>query len=234
MKHECGLEVTHCDECQTELEVGQVGKCEDCREYTFEELSDEAKEKARQDYISSDYPYDDWWDGVYEDAARVAKILGLDITETRVEAGKTREVITNICINFSGFWSQGDGASFAGRYSFNEKAVEEMRSYCSDETLISLAERLTVMQVTQRLKSCELLSATITQYGNYNSMRHEIHDWGIDEVGEPDEDDFVNIMDGFATWIYNTLEAEYDHLCSDECVDQYLTEEKFDSTGAMI
>lgn len=30
MKHACGLDITHCDECSVELEPGQVGKCGDC------------------------------------------------------------------------------------------------------------------------------------------------------------------------------------------------------------
>lgn len=30
-KHECGLDRTFCTKCQTELEVGQVGLCGECR-----------------------------------------------------------------------------------------------------------------------------------------------------------------------------------------------------------
>lgn len=29
-KHECGLGRTYCTQCQTELEVGQVGCCDEC------------------------------------------------------------------------------------------------------------------------------------------------------------------------------------------------------------
>lgn len=28
--HECGLDRTYCEDCGVELEVGQVGLCEDC------------------------------------------------------------------------------------------------------------------------------------------------------------------------------------------------------------
>lgn len=31
-KHECGLDITYCDNCGKELEVGQVGVCDECRE----------------------------------------------------------------------------------------------------------------------------------------------------------------------------------------------------------
>lgn len=30
-RHECGLDVTHCDVCGDELEAGQTGLCDDCQ-----------------------------------------------------------------------------------------------------------------------------------------------------------------------------------------------------------
>jgi len=44
----------------------------------------------------------DWWDGVYEDFHHICKIMGIELDH--------REPC------FSGFWSQGDGASWTGRY----------------------------------------------------------------------------------------------------------------------
>jgi hypothetical protein len=29
-RHECGLEITYCESCDCEMEVGQVGRCGDC------------------------------------------------------------------------------------------------------------------------------------------------------------------------------------------------------------
>jgi hypothetical protein len=48
------------------------------------------------------------------------------------------------------------------------------------------------------------------------------------------EDDVTQLMRDFADWIYKNLEAEHDYLTSDECIDQYLAEEKFDSLGQVI
>ena len=42
--------------------------------YLFPELSDAAKEKARNWYRDLG-PHDDWWDAVYEDFERVCEIL---------------------------------------------------------------------------------------------------------------------------------------------------------------
>jgi len=233
-QNEC--DATYCDNCSEELEAGQVDKCEACaKEYDFSELSDSAKAKAREDHTGDGYLDHDWWEYVYEDANRVAKILGLDIESTRVLPKKG--TVLTININFSGFSCQGDGACFIGCYEFNEKAVKEMQSYCNDEELIRIAQELTLMQLTQRLKGVESFKATIKTSGNYchsDTMNCDVTDWGIDEVGEPDEKEFLQLMRDFADWIYATLEKENDWLYSDECVDEALADKKFDVDGGVI
>lgn len=63
----------------------------------YNELSATAQERVREQYINSlDY---EWWDCVYEDAIENGKELGFYIDK----------------IYFSGFWSQGDGASWEGQ-----------------------------------------------------------------------------------------------------------------------
>lgn len=206
------------------------------QEYEFSELSETAKQKAREDYTSGDYPGYNWWDGVYEDANTMAKILGLDIETSRIRMGN-KGTYTEINISFSGFCSQGDGASFKGSYRYNPNAVAEMKENCNDVELIRIATELSVMQAVQRLKGCEYFSALIRQSGNYshsNTMGFDIHDLGIDEVGDVDENQFAQLMRDFADWIYNMLEKQNDWLYSDECVDERLAEEKFDEGGVMI
>lgn len=210
-------------------------ECTEAKEYEFSELSERAKEKAREDYRSGDYPGYDWWDNVYEDANYIAKIFGLDIESTRVL--KNGGTVLDIDINFSGFYSQGDGASFRGSYRHNPMAVTLIRDHCNDVELIRIADELTAMQTTQRLKGCEFFSANIRQDGRYShshTMNFDIHDWGIDEIGEVDEDQFAQLMRDFADWIYESLKAENDYFMSDECVDERLSEEKFDEDGVII
>jgi hypothetical protein len=65
--------------------------------FKYDELSDSAKEKARNWYIEGmDY---EWWEGVYESVKEDGYELGFCIDDIR----------------FSGFWSQGDGASWTGQ-----------------------------------------------------------------------------------------------------------------------
>lgn len=228
------IETTECDECGDELEIGQVGTCDNCRPRKFAELSEEAKRAAREKYTSGSYPYDDWWDGVYEDANGIAKILGFDLESSRLL--KNGRQITQINITFSGFWSQGDGASISGDYQFNPNAIAEIKDYCDDDELMDLAKQLTLMQLNQRLQGCEPFSAVIRPVGNYANVSIDIRDYGIDEIGEPDESKFDDIVCGFNDWIYKSLEKEHDYLTSDEYVDERLTEDDkdFDSAGVEL
>ena len=113
--------------------------------YQFPELSDAAKEKARNWYRDLG-PHDDWWDAVYEDFERVCEILGIRLktTSARLMGGGTR---AKPCIWFSGFWSQGDGASFEGYWSHVKGAAARIRDYApTDVTLHGIADRLQAIQ----------------------------------------------------------------------------------------
>jgi len=195
-------------------------------EFKFSELSDKAKENARDDFKYRDgYPHDDWFNQVYEDANSIGEILGLNITN----------------ISFSGFSSQGDGACFKGLYEFNVDAIEQMKTHCNDNELIRIATQLTAMQIAQRLQGLAYFTARITQSGRYshsNTMRVEIDfdDYATEDLQafEDFEDDVAKLFRDFANWIYWALEAEHDYLCSDEVIDELLAEETFDEEGCAV
>ena len=65
--------------------------------FKFDELTDIAKQRAITDYCEHGMHHE-WWDCVYENAKEDGKERGFDIEDIR----------------FSGFWSQGDGASWTG------------------------------------------------------------------------------------------------------------------------
>ena len=84
---------------------------EENQEFSFDELSPEIQEKVLSNY-KEEYrdKIDSWW---YEDVIENFK-SGLE------ELG-----LQNIECNFSGFWSQGDGASFTADVSFVAKFFKE-------------------------------------------------------------------------------------------------------------
>src|SRR5205809_4336111 len=113
--------------------------------YTFDELSEDAKEKAR-DWFREGNLDNDWWDYIYEDADRVAAILGIEISRKTIKlmGGSTRQEPE---IWFQGFHTQGSGSSFAGVYRHAKGSVKKIKSYApQDKELHSIAERLLVEQ----------------------------------------------------------------------------------------
>ena len=95
--------------------------------YKFDELDNTAKEKAIEDY-RNDNPNlsnSDWHKDIQEDIKAVALTLGIEIDH----------------IYFSGFWSQGDGACFVGRYEYQGSG-----STPKDETLSEIKNELDRIQ----------------------------------------------------------------------------------------
>jgi hypothetical protein len=183
--------------------------------YRFDELSESAKEKARDWFRQDDLNYD-WWDYVHDDAATIGALLGIRIDR----------------IYFSGFWSQGDGACFEGGYQYRKGSIAAIKAYAPQDTeLHGLAIRL---QQLQR-KAFYGLSASCEQRGFYNhsgcmrvSVEHDKRD-----ATDSEEDDLTQMLRDFADWIYSRLESEYEYLTSDEAVDENIriNEYEFDEDG---
>jgi hypothetical protein len=208
---------------------------EEKTEFTFDELDESAKDKAR-DKVRYDNVNDEWWDAVYEDAVRMGALLGVNISSTQQKTSKGR-TYTTTDISFSGFC-----ASFVGNYRFAPDALLKIQEETTDEELIRIAQELLLLQLGRRMKSLEPFSATIsTSSSNYShsmTMRVDVNSEDENdehnEVSDSLEDDVTQLMRSFADWIYKNLETEHDYLTSDECIDQYLAEEKFDADGDMI
>jgi hypothetical protein len=79
--------------------------------FRLDELSEQAREKARAWYREAS-ACDDWHECVFEDFEAICAILGVRLAtrSVRLFGGGTRQ---KPCIWFSGFSSQGDGASYA-------------------------------------------------------------------------------------------------------------------------
>lgn len=181
--------------------------------YKFDELSDTAKEKARE-WFRRDYPDYDWWESVYEQADTAAKHLGIDID---------RKGNHTPAIYFSGFWSQGDGACFEGSYRYKKgwrKAIlAEFGNSDTQRELLDIGQQLHEAQARQFYK----LVATVTHRGHYDHSGCTSIDVSHDEDPYRDigdcEDAVIQALREFMDWIYKTLEDEYDWLTSDEQVD---------------
>ena len=198
--------------------------------YQFSELSDAAKERARSWYRELG-PHDDWWDTVYEDFERICEILGIRLktTSVRLMGGGTR---SEPCIWFSGFWSQGDGACLEGYLSHAKGAAARIRDYVpQDATLHSIADRL---QAIQR-RNFYQLAAAISHRGRYY---HE-YTMSVDVTRDSPswqpptadaEETMVEAIRDLARWLYRQLQTEYDHLTSNESIEDGIVANEYTFT----
>src|SRR6478609_10964036 len=100
--------------------------------YEYKELDDKAKERARNWYRSAFEGDDTWSRGPLETAKEYLELFGF----------------ADVKIFYSGFWSQGDGASFTGqwtrtmypRFETLTSAAWLERNECKDADLISIAQ----------------------------------------------------------------------------------------------
>lgn len=118
-------------------------------------------------------------------------------------------------ISFSGFSSQGDGASFAGEFRAGliSPAAGLAAEFPDDETLRELHARLTTIIHPDDAR------VKITRSGYYvHSHTMDLDD--ADEYSSDDERELLSIFRGLADWLYRALESEYEYFVSDECVDE--------------
>ena len=167
---------------------------------------------------------DDWWDAVYADFRMICEIIGVDLDKNEP--------------SFTGFASQGDGASFTGKYRAfegrnNNRAVElnyetapaEIRKHAPEDTeLHRIADELCMLS-----RIYFPLHISISRFGRSNYVHEQTMDCYVEPMdGDPDDwaeevhahaqEQGTLLMRDLARWLYRTLEDEYDYLTSDEAV----------------
>lgn len=194
--------------------------------FKFDELSESQKESAIQKFYAEDWPE---LDHVKEDLKSVAAILGLEFETDRNGHDS---------VYWSGFWSQGDGASFAGKWSYSKGMTRAIRQYApQDETLHSIADR--IAGISRRF--FYNISARVNQGGR---CCHEMT-MGLD-LDLPDstsqinfsnaESDLLECFRDLARWFYRALESEYDYQTSPEAFGELCeaNDYEFDKEGNLV
>lgn len=202
--------------------------------YTFEQLSETAKCKVRE-WLSPDY---EWWKDGYDHA---------------VEAGKDRGFIIDN-INFSGFWSQGDGASWSGHVyitdfcKYNEKTdpwllyvrllVED--GYCGNTVKIRKQgwHEHSYSMYADYIDVYALDEDTDAVYTGHDPLYTGVSISELIELAEF-QSAYKYIEDSarkFADEIYNNLEEEYEYITSDEYIMElcHANEYMFDEDGELL
>lgn len=189
--------------------------------YQFDELSDEAKEKAREWFREGNLHHN-WFESIYEDFKERAEEDGFNVTE----------------IYFSGFWSQGDGAMFE-------------YDYLSDKLRLEFINQLGLSAMRNDwLVNNTTISGNGKHRGHYYHDKccdHCIY-WEVDNCDlhystlfyswlASFESGFVDFVTDKYKYLcielYKLFKEEYEYLISDEVVDESImvNEYKFDEDG---
>ena len=191
--------------------------------YSIDELSDEARESARCWYRRHGL-FDEWYDFVYEDFETFCGILGITLATTpgRLYGGGTRDKPQ---IFHSGFSSQGDGASYEGRWSHATGARKAIREHApKDGELHRIAD---VLLDVQR-RNFYQLAATVRHRGRYCDeycmtieVERDSPTW--QPMTDDAENTVIEALRDLARWLYRQLRSEYQHQTSDEAVDEIVS-----------
>ena len=189
--------------------------------------------KYSEDFINEhrdiNVNWHDWWDAVYEDFNNICTILGIQLDK--------REPC------FTGFWSQGDGASWAGTYRANglslntpsgyvaiyDQAPAAMREHFGDEELHRIADELCLLA---RIYGPVYARVGRSSHHYVHEMSMQIDKWEFydeereedvpEEIAEHVESTLLELFRDLARWLYKSLEREHDYLTSDEAVIEAL------------
>ncbi len=202
------------------------------RTYSFDELSPEAQRKVLDDYRDINVDYEEWADPIIEGFKEdLLEIFGFD--EVKVE--------------YSGFYSQGDGASFTGYCGNSEKFMKNGLGITKSTDLIDMGEekksddddlvdllgdlRNIGFDTRERYTPDDFyfsVKRTSSRYSHENTIEGdvEVNEIEMDEDDERDSDKMIeDLVDQTTEWarskskeLYDSLENYYEDLQEDDAV----------------
>ena len=188
--------------------------------FAYSKLTGAAKERARAWWLSCRDAQD--FDFVIEDFDHVCAAMGIVLKKYPVKlyGGGTRDAP---CVYWSLSYSQGDGASFEGRYSYAKGSAKAVRAYAgADAVLQGIADRLADIQ----RRNFYGIEAKIGQgrygshYSHSNTMNVDVFDRSGNEASDDIASDIQDEMRALADWLYGQLRAEDEYQCSEEVISE--------------
>lgn len=180
--------------------------------FLFDELTDAAKEKARE-WFRGITVGDNWWsECVIDDAKGIGALIGFEVDG----------------IYWRGFWSQGDGACWTGSVTYSTGCAAAVARECPQDSEI---QRIARAWASLQRRNFYQVRGRVSANDQY--VRTSVDAYRADDRDVIDGDDASQIMSDFADWAYRQLEQEYEYQMSDECVDEGIrvNEYEFDEGG---
>ena len=174
--------------------------------YTFDELSEKAKEKAMEWYRETD-DYFYLQDAIENDFATIAKIIGLDIENVYYQVA----------------YVQSDFAAIIGRWSYAKGAAKKIREYapCAGG-LHEIVEEWCDLQKRNFYR----LNAQLGCNRDFQTVKETT----VDGRYTPDDtlDAVSELASRLSRWLYYYLRDEYEHHNSDEAVGESIRANEYE------
>lgn len=192
--------------------------------YTFNELSDSAKEKARDWWRSASCDDSFWSECTIDETKEQGRNMGLDIDE----------------VYFRGFWSQGDGACFVGSWNACDVKAGETAKDWGDSPATKEIRRIAA-EFEEFAKTWPESSFKVEHRGHYSHEFCTSFDVSLGEDADNNEEvspeqwreacDFIiETARDYMRWIYRQLEKEYEYQNSNEVIDEALENNEYTFT----
>ena len=181
--------------------------------YQFDELTDSAKEKAREWYREGMEFCSFYGADVVSECVEIAALFGLYI-----EPKSVYYAVGGYC---------NDGACFTGTYRYAQQSVKRITSeYCAEYIDGKSSWVYEPIQIARDLQSVQRkyfyrLYASTSGNGRYHSQRTsvDIDDYNRELLTE-DAETVEQCITDYASWIHTRLNEEYEYQNSDEQVDE--------------
>lgn len=170
--------------------------------YSLDELSEEARKKAIKDFRQGS-----------------AECMNLDCETSEMKRLLKMFGFNDVNLYYSGFWSQGDGASFVGGYRHVAGGLKAVKEEFAGTWFKDVIEYLELLEAINK-KCFYSLLYRIDSRGNYchaNTMNiHYIDDYRGNRDFSKYENELLEYVRGIANTFYRMLEKAYDGYLSDE------------------
>lgn len=196
--------------------------------YKFSELSDAAKEKARDRWREGNLEDSSWAECTIAEAVEQAALMGITIDERK---WKNTHGFTGAdpCVYWSGFSSQGDGACFEGTWRASDTKSDKVAADWGDSEPTRAIKRIAAV-FGEIAKDYPEASFKVKHRGHYSHEFETQFDVSLGDTldnGEGITQEKYNAVEAtlianardYMRWIYRQINAEYTYRMSDEAVD---------------
>lgn len=173
--------------------------------YQFDELSDEAKERARAWYRSCDDGY--YLEDVVGDFREITKLIGLEVDD--------------VCYMVS--HSQGDYASFSGAWRYKKGCLAEVKNYAPRDLEL---HGITASWCDLQRKNFYRLAASPAHGRGCQTVSYTTVDGRYTDDSTLDAS--ADICRDLADWLYRWLRDEVEYRNSDEAVDETIRANEYE------